>query len=131
MAKQFARRLRKRPTEEERIVWGELRKRRIDGLKFRRQHPLGPYIVDFVCLERRFVFEIDGVQHGETEGLRYDAARTAWLTTEGYTVYRAWNWEIRENLDGVMMSLFDELGLLTEVTPTPALPPQGGGGETD
>ena len=91
MSLQFARRLRTRPTEEERIVWGELRKRRVDGLKFRRQHPLGPYIVDFVCLERKFIVEIDGVQHGEAAGLGNDARRTAWLLSEGFTVCRAWN----------------------------------------
>ena len=73
MANTFARRLRSHPTEEERMVWSELRKRRTDGLKFRRQHPIGPYIVDFVCLERRTIFEIDGVQHGDPEVLLKDA----------------------------------------------------------
>ena len=130
MANTFARRLRSHPTEEERMVWSELRKRRTDGLKFRRQHPIGPYIVDFVCLERRTIFEIDGVQHGDPEVLLKDAQRTTWLESRGYTVFRAWNSEIRENFDGVMMSLFDAMGLLAEVTPHPGPPPQGGrGGE--
>jgi very-short-patch-repair endonuclease len=128
MANAFARRLRTRPTEEERMIWSELRKRRTDGLRFRRQHPIGIYIVDFVCLERRFVVEIDGVQHGEPQALLRDAERTRWLESRGYTVYRAWNWEIRDNFDGVMMSLYDAMGLLPEVTPHPGPPPQGGRG---
>jgi very-short-patch-repair endonuclease len=93
-------------------MWAELRQRRTDGLRFRRQHPIGPYIVDFVCLEQRFIVEIDGVQHGDPVNAAHDRERTAWFNSEGYAVFRAWNWEIRENLDGVMMSLHEALGLL-------------------
>ncbi len=128
MSNEVARRLRSMPTEEERILWAELRKRRVAGLRFRRQHPIGPYTVDFVCLERRFIVEVDGVQHGEPAKSVKDAHRTAWLESRGYCVFRAWNWEIRENLEGVITSMLGELGLLlpAEVTPHPGPPPQGG-----
>jgi very-short-patch-repair endonuclease len=109
MAHKFAKRLRSDATLEERIMWAELRKRRTDGLKFRRQHPIGMYVVDFVCLERRIIVEIDGVHHGEPLEAARDHDRTRWLISEGYTVFRAWNWDVRDNLDGVMMSLHEAL----------------------
>ncbi len=128
MSKEVARRLRSKPTEEERILWSELRKRRVAGLRFRRQHPIGPYVVDFVCLEHRFIFEVDGVQHAQPTNVSNDAERTYWLESRGYRVFRAWNWEVRENLEGVITSMLGELGLLSapEVTPHPGPPPQGG-----
>jgi very-short-patch-repair endonuclease len=128
VSKEVARRLRSKPTEEERILRAELRKRRVAGLRFRRQHPIGPYTVDFVCLERRFIIEVDGVQHGEPANSHKDAHRTDWLESRGYRVFRAWNWEIRENLEGDITSMLGELGLLlpAEVTPHPGPPPQGG-----
>lgn len=111
MGSERDRRLRRAATDEERILWTDLRKRRLGGLRFRRQHPIGPYIVDFVCLERRFIVEVDGIQHADQVAETSDAARTRWLEAEGYRVYRAWNYEIRENLDGVVESIMGELGL--------------------
>jgi very-short-patch-repair endonuclease len=76
-------------TEAERFVWYHLRKNQFGGFRFRRQHPIGPFIVDFVCLERKLVIELDGGQHAtQTEE---DARRTAWLNERGYRVYRLWN----------------------------------------
>ena len=121
----IARRLRTDMTDEERILWSDLRKRRAMGLRFRRQHPLGPYIVDFICLERKFIIEVDGVHHGEATNAIADTRRTAWLEASGYRVFRCWNWEVRENLDGVITSMLGELGLL-DVTPHPGPPPRGG-----
>jgi len=83
MANEIARRLRRSQTEEERILWTDLRKRRLGGLRFRRQHPIGPFIVDFVCLERRFIVEVDGIHHSEGDNEKRDQARTAWLEAEG------------------------------------------------
>ena len=123
----LARHLRTDMTDEERLLWSDLRKRRAMGLRFRRQHPLGKYVVDFICLERKFIVEVDGIQHGEPRNAVADAQRTEWLEASGYQVFRCWNWEVRENLDGVIETMLGELGLL-DVTPHPSPPPQGGRG---
>lgn len=85
----FAKRMRRTPTDAEARMWWHLRAARFGGLKFRRQQPIGRYIVDFVCFERKLVVEIDGSQH-LADGER-DHARTAWLESQGYTVLRFWN----------------------------------------
>ena len=112
MASEFARRLRQDMTEEERILWSELRRKQVMGLRFRRQVPLGSYVVDFACLEHRFIVEIDGLQHRERENQVRDEIRTAWLEAQGFRVFRAWNGEIRDNLNGVIESMLGEMGLL-------------------
>ena len=101
--------LRKSMSDAERKLWSALRQRQINGLRFRRQHPLGPYIVDFVCLERRLVVEVDGGQHGEADQIAHDMRRTRWLENEGYRVVRAWTTEVFENLNGVVESIRAEL----------------------
>jgi len=83
-----AKQLRKNFTDAERALWRVLRSRQLAGYKFRRQQPLGPYIVDFVCFEARLVVEIDGGQHGEEEQLAHDSKRTAWLQNENFRVLR-------------------------------------------
>ena len=88
-----ARELRTNQTPAERFVWYRLRYRQLGGFKFRRQHTLGPFIVDFVCLERKLVLELDGGQHADPTQADYDARRTAWLIERGYRVYRLWNIE--------------------------------------
>jgi very-short-patch-repair endonuclease len=82
----FARQLRTNSTDAERKIWRQLRDRRFSGFKFRRQHPIGPYVADFVCLDRRLVIELDGGQHAAQQG--YDRNRDGWLAVEGYTVLR-------------------------------------------
>ena len=78
----FARDLRQNPTKAQQTLWYRLRKRNIHGLKFRREHPLGVYVVDFVCLEKKLIVEIDGGQHAlQTQ---YDQRRTAWLAAQGF-----------------------------------------------
>jgi len=77
MANERARRLRRNATEEERILWSQMRKGRLESFKFCRQHPMGRFVIDFVCLERRLVIELDGGQHAEQA--EYDARRTAAL----------------------------------------------------
>ena len=98
-----AKTLRREGTDAERILWKRLRGRHLANHKFRRQHPIGPYIVDFVCLEQRLVVEIDGSQHAVEQGR--DAKRTAWLEAEGYRVLRFWNNEVLENLSGVFVTI--------------------------
>lgn len=84
----FARRLRREMTDAEASLWYHLRNRALLGCKFRRQHPIGPYIVDFACIERKLVVELDGGQHVDNPD---DSARTRWIQANGYRVLRFWN----------------------------------------
>ena len=90
----LARKLRRDQTYCESIIWRALRDRRLDGRKFRRQVPLGPYIVDFVCFRTGLVIEIDGGQHEGRAG--YDRERDAWLRSRGFRVIRFWNHDVVE-----------------------------------
>jgi very-short-patch-repair endonuclease len=94
-----ARNLRANDTEAEYRLWSDLRNRRLNGYKFSRQIPLGPYIVDFLCREQRLVVELDGSQHAENER---DERRTAWLNHQGYSVLRFWNAEVLQELSAVL-----------------------------
>jgi len=109
MANQRARQLRNDMTDSERKLWRELSKRQLGGNRFRRQHPLGLYIVDFVCLSRRFIVEVNGGQHAEPAQQAHDARRTEWLETQGYRVLRVSNTEVFDNLDGVAETIYQEL----------------------
>jgi very-short-patch-repair endonuclease len=113
----FARQLRSASTDAERLLWFRLRGRRLAGLKFRRQHPLGPYIVDFVCLEERIVVEADGGQHAAAEN--QDAERDGWLRAQGFTVLRFWNNDIMENLEGVLEAILVGCGTAAPSPPAP------------
>ena len=94
-----ARTLRKRPTDTESALWRQVRLHQIEGCKFRRQHPIGPYIVDFVCMERQVIIEMDGGQHAVH--VQQDAERTAWLESVGYRVIRFWDHEVLTELEYV------------------------------
>lgn len=96
-----ARSLRKNMTEQERKLWQYLRKRSINDFKFRRQYPIGNYIVDFACLEKNLVIEIDGGQHNQSDNILYDQSRTKYIEKCGYKVIRFWNNEIENNIEGV------------------------------
>ena len=95
----LARSLRSNQTDAERLLWERIRAGRLEGHKFKRQQPLGHYIVDFVCFEAMLVIELDGGQHAEQ--VNEDAERTRWLTSQGFRVLRFWNNEVIENMDGV------------------------------
>jgi very-short-patch-repair endonuclease len=101
-----ARSMRREMTDAERRLWFLLRDRRLNGAKFRRQAPVGPYIADFVCLRRKVIVEADGGQH---YGSAKDAIRDRWLTGEGYTVVRYSNLDILKNPEGVLMNLLSQL----------------------
>jgi very-short-patch-repair endonuclease len=88
-------------TNAEMRLWQRLKKPGVEGLRFRRQCPIGPYIVDFFCPEKKLIVEVDGDQHGYDSVGRSDAERAAWLEAEGYSVVRFWNTEVFENIDGV------------------------------
>ncbi len=94
--------LRKNSTIQERRLWNLLKNRQFHNLRFKRQVPIGNYIVDFLCLEKHLVIEIDGGQHNEPENIEYDKCRTQFLESNGYKVIRFWNNDIFKNIDGVM-----------------------------
>jgi len=117
----FARRLRIDSTEAERLLWQRLRNRQLGGNKFRRQVTIGPFIVDFACIDACLIVEIDGGQHSEER----DAARTAFLQSKGYRVIRFWNNEVLENIDGVLQSI---LMKIEDQAPSPNPLPLAGEG---
>jgi len=97
--------LRRNSTPQEIIFWSRARAKRFKGLKFKRQYPIGKYIVDFVCLDKKFIVEIDGWQHKEENQERYDQGRTKFLEDSGFKVLRFWNNEINDNLEGVFLKI--------------------------
>ena len=107
----FARHLRQQSTDAERLLWSQLRRNSLEGIKFKRQHPIGPYIVDFVTLENMLVVEIDGGQHNEPLVIEEDKERTAWLQKKGYTVLRFWNNDVLTNIEGVFEMIRQALSL--------------------
>jgi very-short-patch-repair endonuclease len=125
-----ARYLRGNMTDAEQRLWRALRRDQLNGLSFRRQHPLGPYIVDFYCPRLQLVVEVDGGQHAE-QRKQADQRRTQWLAEKGVTVVRYWNNEVLSNLEGVLGDLLAHAERLSQAvtTPSPALPLAGGGGD--
>lgn len=101
------RNLRSNMTDAERRLWQCLKQREVDGFKFRRQHPFGDYVLDFVCLEAMLVIEVDGGQHLENRG--YDAVRTGNLKSAGFTMLRFWNNEILQDIEAVKESIWQAL----------------------
>jgi very-short-patch-repair endonuclease len=105
----LARNLRHYQTEWEGRLWGYLRDRRLGGFKFRRQHPVGNYILDFYCPKKKLAVEVDGSQHGLDEQLTRDQKRTADLEKKGIRVLRYWDVDLSQNLDGVLNDILAEL----------------------
>ncbi len=93
-SRNFARTMRKEPSAAERAIWKIVRGKRLEGFKFKRQQPLGPYIVDMVCLAKRLIIEADGGHHNESI---QDSVRDAWLNAQGFRVLRFWNHDILRN----------------------------------
>lgn len=100
-----AKQLRKHMTEAERLLWKYLRSKQVDGIKFRRQEPIGKYIVDFVSFEKKIVIEIDGGQHSDQKAK--DAERERWLKSQGFIVRRFWNHEVLQHIDAVVAAIAD------------------------
>jgi very-short-patch-repair endonuclease len=126
LANANARALRKRLTPQEVKLWTKLRELKPLGFHFRRQAPIGRYIVDFVSFKFRIVVEIDGGQHALPEGSQSDRERDTFLQSQGFKVHRYWNSDVDQNLEGVAENI-----LLALRTPTPALradPPHKGEG---
>jgi very-short-patch-repair endonuclease len=114
-----ARQLRKDPTHAERLLWQKLRFWQVDGCKFRRQQPLGNYIVDFVCLQKRLIIELDGGQHAES--LDYDREHDAWRHDQGFVVLRFWHHDVLNNTEGVVERILQQL----KAPPISVLPRNG------
>jgi very-short-patch-repair endonuclease len=104
--KTFSRQLRRDMTDAEKHLWQRIRTQQL-GVKFRRQHPLGGYILDFACVELKLALELDGGQHNELQ--TQDNVRTAWLESQGWKVLRFWNNEVLQNTDGVLESIYTAL----------------------
>ena len=107
----LAKTLRKNITKQEYKLWEIIRAGRFYGYKFKRQTPVGNYIVDFVCRQEKIILEIDGRQHNEDENVINDNERTAYLNSKGYKVYRFWNNEIDKNIDGIYQKLKEIFGI--------------------
>jgi very-short-patch-repair endonuclease len=98
----LAKNLRKGTTDTERLLWRHLRTKHMGELKFRRQQPIGPYIVDFVCFEKKIIVELDGGQHAQPEQKQNDSTRDQWFEAQGYKVLRYWDNEVLTNIQGVL-----------------------------
>ena len=102
----FARKLRKRFTDTEHHLWYHLRARQFENLKFRRQEPIGRYIVDFVCYEKGVIIECDGSQHLAQE--KEDKRRDLWFKDQGYRVLRFWDNEVLQNTEAVLEQIYQK-----------------------
>ena len=108
MADGRAKQLRQQPTEAEAKLWHRLRRKQLDGYRFRRQAPIGRYIVDFFCPDAKLIVELDGGQHAAQRD--YDDRRTNWLESCGYKVLRFWNNDVFENIEGVLGEIERTIG---------------------
>ena len=123
-----SRELRTNSTDAEKKLWRHLRNRQLEGIRFNRQVPIGPYICDFAARGPKLIVELDGSQHAETAG--YDQARTRFLETRGYRVIRFWNNDVLQNIEGVVEAIM----LVLTDRPSPSAlrassPPAPAGGE--
>jgi very-short-patch-repair endonuclease len=105
----LARNLRRRQSDAERNLWSRLRDGRLNGIKFRRQQPVGDYIVDFISFGRKLIVEVDGGQHGEPQAVKRDQERTSYLQSKGYRVMRFWDNDVLQNVEGVMHVILESL----------------------
>ena len=117
--RETARRLRLNQTEAEARLWRRLRHWPMQGTHFRRQVPIGSYIADFACMAAHLVIEVDGSQHGVSDNVVRDEARTRWLEAAGYRVIRFWNNDLVNNMDGVLESIYAAVHGASNAEPTP------------
>jgi very-short-patch-repair endonuclease len=123
-----ARRLREGVTDAEQKLWRALRRNQLNGLNFRRQHPIGPYTLDFDCSKIRLGIGIDGGQHNSDVEIRKDTERSKWLASKGVAIIRFWNNDTLGNTEGVLAEIARVAQERSKtLTPSPALPLSGGG----
>ena len=113
---QYARTLRRNQTRAELWIWQALRDRRFSGFKLRRQVPIGPYIVDFYCHQKKLVIELDGGQHNIGNAIQYDLRRSHFLQLQGLQVIRFWNNDVLKQKDAILQRIWD---LLMTLEPSP------------
>lgn len=123
LLKDYCKHMRNVPTDAERLLWSALSGKQLEGYKFRRQHIIGRYIADFICLKQRLIIEVDGLIHQLPDNMASDAERTAWLQEQGYKVIRFTNDQVLFRLDEVLESIVDVLKTSESVAP-----PSGAGG---
>ncbi|MFZ1415998.1 MAG: endonuclease domain-containing protein [Defluviicoccus sp.] len=136
MTHRHAAALRAAMTAAEHALWARLRRKQIaagdgenaDGVRFRRQVPLGPFIVDFACFAARLIIEVDGGQHAADASLADDAKRDGWLAAQGFRVLRFWNHEVLADVDGVVAVIDAVVRQRLAAAPPPA-PSREGRGE--
>ena len=104
-SRKFAKELRRELTDAETILWSVLKNKGLMKYRFRRQHPIGPFIVDFANVKYKLVVEVDGDTHSTDDEIVYDNRRTQYLEAQGWRVLRCWNNEVYRNLDGVCDSI--------------------------
>lgn len=110
-------------TDAEKLLWFCLRRKQLDGFRFRRQHPIEQYVLDFFCYEARLAVELDGGQHNSPEIHLRDKERTAFLNHHGIQVVRFWNNEVFSNLEGVLQTIYDLLQETSQKEERPTPPP--------
>lgn len=114
---QRAKSLRRKQTEPEQKLWYYLRGHRFEGIKFKRQKPIGRYIVDFICVKKNLIIELDGSQH--MEQTNYDRVRDEWLHQQGYKVIRIWNNDVMNRIEQVLEFIWQELSSFSNPLPLP------------
>jgi very-short-patch-repair endonuclease len=113
----IARKLRATPTDAEIRLWSRLRRKQLEGYRFRRQQLMGPFVVDFFCPDAKLVIEVDGGQHADSTT---DEARTLWLEPRGYHVVRFWNNDVLANTEGVLLRIVEALRARPPSLPSPS-----------
>ena len=125
LLKSFVKRSRSNPTEAENALWQMLRGKKLEGYKFRRQHIIGSYIADFICLRAKLIIEVDGLIHQLPENKANDEERTKWLAAKGFEVIRFTNEEVLGDTENVLDKILKELAIIQSAA---LIPPSGGGG---
>ena len=125
LLKEFVKQSRSTPTDEENALWQMLRGKKLEGYKFRRQHIIGSYIADFICLKAKLIIEVDGLIHQLPANKANDEERTKWLKEKGFEVIRFTNEEVIGDTENVLAKILNELAIIQSAA---LIPPSGGGG---